>query len=117
MNAARRVAHRFADMLEAIDDIRGALEDETFESFRTHRLKRSAVERLFEIISEASRHVPDKVKSSHGDVPWKKVAGLGNILRHAYQDTNPAILWDTYQNHLPALEKAIRAAQPDYPDV
>lgn len=45
------------------------------------------------------------------------MAGLGNILRHAYQDTNPAILWDTYQNHLPALAKAIRAAQPDYPDV
>jgi uncharacterized protein with HEPN domain len=117
MKPARRIAHRFLDILEAIDDIRDLLNGETLETFRGNRFKRPAAERLLEIISEASRYVPDAVKSSHSGVPWRKVAGLGNILRHAYHETNPAILWDIYENYLSQLEDAIRAAQPDYPDV
>jgi uncharacterized protein with HEPN domain len=117
MNPARRIAHRLLDILEEIDTIREVLDGETFETFRNHRLKRPAVERMFEIISEASRHVPDEVKSAHRGVPWRKVAGLGNVLRHDYPETNPAILWDIYENHLSQLEDTIRAAQPHYPDV
>ncbi|HVW58161.1 MAG TPA: HepT-like ribonuclease domain-containing protein [Rhizobiaceae bacterium] len=117
MKPERRIAHRFLDILEAIDAIRSILAGETFEAFRGDRLKRPAVERYLEIISEASRHIPDAVKSGHGGVPWQKIAGLGNILRHDYPDTNPSILWDIYKNHLTQLEDTIRQAQPDYPEV
>jgi uncharacterized protein with HEPN domain len=117
MNPSRRIAHRLLDMLEEINRIRETLDGETFESFRNHRLKRPAVERMLEIISEASRHVPDEVKSGHHNVPWRKIAGVGNILRHSYHETDPAILWDIYENHLSQLENTIRAVQPRYPDV
>lgn len=115
MNPARRTAHRFIDILEAIGDIRHILDGRTLEQLRADRLRRPAVERCFEIISEASRHVPDEVKSASGEIPWKKVAGLGNILRHAYQDTNPAILWDIYENHLSDLEQASARPNPTTP--
>lgn len=117
MNPERRVAHRLLDILDAIEDIRAALDGESYESFVEQPIKKAAVARFSEIISEASRHVPELVKQRDAEIPWKKVAGLGNILRHAYHDTNPAILWDIYQNHLSPLEAAIRRAQPDYPDV
>jgi uncharacterized protein with HEPN domain len=117
MQPARRIAHRLLDILDAIDAIQSALEGETYETFVAHRIKRPAVERYFEIISEASRHVPSSVKEREAVIPWKKIADLGNVLRHAYHSTNPAILWDIYENQLSDLEAAIRNALPDYPDV
>lgn len=117
MNPARRIAHRFLDILEAIGDIRNALAGRGFNSFKSDRVITAAVAYYFVIISEAARHIPDAVKIEHDEIPWKKVAGLGNILRHAYPDVDPAILWDIYKNHLEQLEDAIRQAQPDYPDV
>jgi uncharacterized protein with HEPN domain len=37
-----------------------------------------------EIIPEASRRLPDAWKTRHAAVPWRKVAGIGNVLRHDY---------------------------------
>jgi hypothetical protein len=42
------------------------------------------VQRGIEIISEASRGIPDAAKSLRSEVPWKKIAGIGNVLRHDY---------------------------------
>jgi uncharacterized protein with HEPN domain len=41
-----------------------------------------AVTRCLEIISEASRRLPDEMKARHPDLPWKAMAGASNIYRH-----------------------------------
>jgi uncharacterized protein with HEPN domain len=117
MKPERRTAHRLLDILDAITDIKAALADQNYDTFRSHRLVRPAVERYFEIISEASRHLPASITESDTTIAWRRVADLGNVLRHAYHDTDPAILWGIYLNHLDALEAAIRHAQADFPDV
>jgi uncharacterized protein with HEPN domain len=38
---------------------------------------RWAVERGVEIISEASRHIPDEIKAIESGIEWKKIAGIG----------------------------------------
>jgi hypothetical protein len=35
-------------------------------------------ERGVEIVSEASRHLPPELKARHPEIPWQKVAGIGN---------------------------------------
>jgi uncharacterized protein with HEPN domain len=73
-----------------------------------------AFERHLEVISEASREVPAAWKAKHGQaVPWPKVAGLGNLLRHVYQHVDGHILWDIYESDLPPLEDAIVAMLAD----
>jgi uncharacterized protein with HEPN domain len=68
----------------------------------------AAFERHLEVISEASRALPEDWKHQHGGaVPWPKVAGLGNLLRHVYQHLDGRILWDIYLNDLGPLEAAI----------
>jgi uncharacterized protein with HEPN domain len=42
------------------------------------------VERLVEIISEASRHIPEVLKHRYPAVSWRSIADIGNILRHDY---------------------------------
>ena len=67
-----------------------------------------ALERGLEIISEASRHLPDDLKDRHPHIPWRKVAGIGNVLRHDYERIAPAILWKLMRDDLPVLEKICR---------
>lgn len=66
------------------------------------------MERGVEIISEASRYLAPETKARHPDIPWQKVAGIGNTLRHEYQNVAPALMWALVQQHLAPLEKACR---------
>ena len=50
------------------------------------------VEPGVEIISEASRRLTDDVKTRHPEIPWQKVAGIGNVLRHDYESIAAAIM-------------------------
>ena len=99
----RIVSPRFADIIEAIDHIRSVLDETSLDSFEGEWQKRWLVERGIEIISEASRHIPDIIKASHPQIPWIKVAGIGNILRHAYDRIAPDILWKLAQDDLSPL--------------
>lgn len=66
-----------------------------------------AVTRCLEIISEASRRVPDEVKARHPGIAWKQMAGAGNVYRHDYEDVAARYVWNTVQLSLPALRKAV----------
>jgi uncharacterized protein with HEPN domain len=48
-----------------------------------------AVTRCLEVISEASRRLPPDLKDRHPSIPWKNIAGAGNIYRHDYEDVAP----------------------------
>jgi len=56
-------------------------------------------------------------RAAHPEVPWRQVAGIGNILRHDYQRVEPRLIWNLLDEHLPVLEGEIRAILADMPDV
>uniref|UniRef100_E6VIW2 DUF86 domain-containing protein n=1 Tax=Rhodopseudomonas palustris (strain DX-1) TaxID=652103 RepID=E6VIW2_RHOPX len=66
-----------------------------------------AVTRCLEIISEASRRVSDDVRQRPSSVPWKQIAGSGNVYRHDYEDVAAQMIWDTIHRGLPALKAAV----------
>jgi uncharacterized protein with HEPN domain len=98
------IGERIAHINEAIDNIREALAEQTKTSFTDDLVLRLAVERLLEIISEASRHIPPEMKAKEPNINWRRLADLGNWLRHAYHRTDPGILWDMVENDLEALK-------------
>lgn len=104
----RSSAPRLADMADAIEHIRSVLADVSLEDFEADWQKRWLVERGLEIVSEASRHLPDEMKSRHPDIPWQKVAGIGNMLRHNYERIAPDVLWKLARDDLPALDRVCR---------
>ena len=59
--------------------------------------------RCFEIVSEASRRLPDELKARHPEIPWRDIAGAGNIYRHDYEDVLERVLWQTLAHDLPPL--------------
>ncbi len=103
--AASSLVLRLMDIIEAIERIRGETAGVTLDAFEADWRKRWLVERGVEIISEASRHLTDELKSRHPEIPWPKVAGIGNVLRHEYERIAPDVLWSVTRDDLPPLEK------------
>jgi uncharacterized protein with HEPN domain len=66
-----------------------------------------AVIRCLEIISEASRRLPESLKQRHPSIEWRKMAGAGNVYRHDYEDVAAQFIWDTVERALPALRVVI----------
>ena len=79
----------------------------TLETLQADEKTLYAVVRCLEIISEASRRVPDAVKVRHPDIEWREMAAAGNVYRHDYEDVTARRVWRTLQDHLPALRSAI----------
>jgi uncharacterized protein with HEPN domain len=78
-----------------------------YDTFRDDTRTLYAVTRCLEIISEASRRIPAEIKARHPSIPWKDIAGAGNIYRHEYEEVSPKVIWDTVHLALPPLRTAI----------
>jgi len=78
------------------------------EAFLSNRKTTYAVTRALEIVSEASRRLPDEFKSRFPALDWQAIAAAGNVYRHEYETIDGALLWHT-AHHLGELENAVRA--------
>jgi uncharacterized protein with HEPN domain len=94
---------RIRDMLEPIDELEHATAGKTFEDFQRDWLLRKAAERVVEIISEASRHLPEDLKAPHPCPRWRHVAGISNVLRPEYHRVEDQIVWRVIRDELPRL--------------
>ena len=63
------------EMLDYIEQARAYAQDMMFEQYLSDQKTQRAVERCIEVISEASRHIPDDIKGKHPRIPWGDVAG------------------------------------------
>jgi uncharacterized protein with HEPN domain len=99
---------RLTDFVEAIELIRSEMAGVALEAFEADIRKRWLVERGIEIVSEASRRLDDDLKGRHPEIPWPKVASIGNVLRHNYESISAPVLWALVRDDLPILEKICR---------
>jgi uncharacterized protein with HEPN domain len=80
----------------------------SYEAFRDDARTVYAVTRCLEIISEASRRLPNDLKARHPSIAWKDMAGAGNVYRHDYEDVAAKLVWDTVQVALPPLQDVVK---------
>ena len=67
----------------------------SYELFKDDNLRLYAVTRCLEIISEASRRLPDELKARHPSIEWRQMAAAGNLYRHEYEDVAARRVWQT----------------------
>lgn len=79
----------------------------TCAEFEKDTVRVYAITRCLEIISEASRRLPDDLKARYPEIPWREMAGAGNIYRHNYEDVAPRLLWQTVKTALPPLDAVV----------
>src|ERR1043166_7001971 len=96
------------DIRSEIAGIRELTSDAEFATFAESWGMKRAVEHGL-LIAEAAKHLPAPMKRSHPEVPWEKIHGLGNLLRHEYRRIDPEILWSIVTEHLSTLDAAAAA--------
>lgn len=105
---ARSIPHRLGDILTAIASLREGLATATLERVESEIGLRWILERGVEIISEASRHIPDELRAEHAGIEWRRIARIGDLIRHHYHRIEAGVLWGIFQNELDPLEAAVR---------
>lgn len=113
---SRSAQFRLEDIIKAIDNAQLILDSADFAEYQRDVAKRMGVERCIEIISEASRHVPQELMQRHPEIPWPEIRGIGNILRHHYQHVSDLIIWRAARKSLPELRIVIADFLAENPD-
>ncbi|MFT4100106.1 MAG: DUF86 domain-containing protein [Burkholderiaceae bacterium] len=62
-----------------------------------------------ELIGEAATHVPDEVRTAHGEIPWRMIVATRNRLIHGYLGIDDDTLWSIIRDDVPALIRQLRA--------
>ena len=96
------------DILEEISGVRSATAGLTYEAFAENWIVRRASERGLELISEASRKLPEDMKGQEPHIPWRQIAHVTDALRYNYENVSNHILWDIIVRYLDELERAVR---------
>jgi uncharacterized protein with HEPN domain len=104
-----RARTALGEILRNIDLAEQFTRDIPVEQFVTDDLRLYATIRVLEIVSEASRRVPEEIKARHPEVPWRQIAAAGNIYRHGYDVVVPEVIWETAQTGFTALRSAVEA--------
>jgi uncharacterized protein with HEPN domain len=98
---------RLSHILEVIAQIEANTQGLSFDEFRADRFRQLGVERCLEIISEASRHIPEEIKARHPNIPWRRLGDMGNRLRHAYHAVDSGIVWEIVTVELNELRRVV----------
>jgi uncharacterized protein with HEPN domain len=104
----REWVFRIKHILDAIEKIMRYTAAMTFEQFAADEKTVDAVIRNFLVIGEATRHVPDQVRTSAAVIPWKLMEGMRHILVHDYDAVRLDIVWQTVNEDLPPLIAPLR---------
>lgn len=98
------------DILGSIKKILSYVQDMDFNQFAADPKTADAVVRNLEIIGEAAKNIPARVRKNSGisEQEWKKISGLRNILAHEYFGVNLKVVWDVVENKLKPLKTACR---------
>jgi uncharacterized protein with HEPN domain len=99
---------RVEDILISMEKIEKYVADKGFEQIVRDELLIDAVVRNLEIIGEASRHVPEEIRSQWPGIPWHRMAGLRNVVIHQYFDVDLEALWKIVSDNLPETKLKIK---------
>lgn len=78
-----------------------------YDAFMRENHWQDAVIRELEIIGEATKHLSEKIKLASPSIPWRRIAGLRDVLIHDYMGVDLNAVWEITQQNLPELKKKL----------
>ena len=101
------------DILDAARRIQAFMADATLHAYEQDKKLQLAIERLLEIIGEASRRLSDGCQAEYGHIPWTSMIGLRNVLIHEYGEIRNDIIWRIATKRIPELIRSLEQIQLD----
>jgi len=100
----------FLDILDNIRLIQSYVERMDRAAFDADSRTRDAVERCLERLSEAATKLGAQAEELAPGPPWMAVRAFGNVLRHAYDQVDPARIWEIVTGDLTPMAEAAEGA-------
>lgn len=91
------------DMHEAAGKVVRYVGTRDRESFLADEIIYDATVKNLFILGEAAKGIPATVRAQHPGVDWKAIAGLRDVLAHAYFGIKDATLWEIIHDKIPRL--------------
>ncbi|HEU0076810.1 MAG TPA: DUF86 domain-containing protein [Longimicrobiaceae bacterium] len=92
-----------ADILIAARLVRQFVAGVSREELEADVMRESAIARQLEIVGEAAKNVSPEFRAAHPEIPWKAMAGMRDILIHAYRTVDRDVVWTAVTVSVPAL--------------
>lgn len=96
------------NIVEAANLIEKYISRQTKVKFEKDTKLQDAVIRRIEIIGEAVKNIPDSIREKYPSIPWRQIAGMRDILSHAYLEVKIDRVWKIVKEDLPKLKKEIQ---------
>jgi uncharacterized protein with HEPN domain len=109
-DAERGFACYLEDILENAENLKAFIAGLTPEAFVADLKTQYAVTRALEIIGEATKRVPMQFRDANPDIPWRKMAGMRDVLAHQYEGVNPLVLYRTATKDIDIVIEKIPSA-------
>lgn len=91
------------DMMRALNRIQERTAGRSFEEFADDQDSLEIVAWNFQVLGEASTHIPADVVDIHPELPWRDMRAMRKQVIHGYFRLNPKVLWDTATVEVPTL--------------
>jgi uncharacterized protein with HEPN domain len=69
----------------------------SFEAFGETDYLQDALLRCLEVMGEATKRLSAGCRASHPEIPWRAMAGLRDVLIHAYDKVDLQEVWQAYR--------------------
>ena len=96
------------DIILAMRSIEEFLGDMDLDELSVDDKTSSAIIRKFEIIGEATKHLPEDLKELHPEIPWKSMSGMRDRLIHAYFGIDYKLVWEAIKIEIPKLKPQLQ---------
>ncbi len=98
---------RVLHIRDAIERIQKATHNVSYLDLSCNDILMRAVVYDVMVIGEASKKLPEDLKTTYSDIPWKNISGTRDKLVHDYFDIDTDIVWNIITHELPELKGAI----------
>ncbi len=107
----QRLVDWLRDMIDNALAAEGYVKGMSLGDFRADQMRIDAAERCLMRLTEAAIRIGEtRMAAIVPETPMHQLRGLGNLLRHAYDGVDVAVVWATVVDDLPRLRKACELA-------
>lgn len=107
---SRDAREHLFDIAQACELLERFTSGTTFADYQADPMRRSAVERQFEIVGEALRRAIDLDPSLEGRISdTARIVAFRNRLIHGYATVSAKVVWGIVETNLPTLRAEVQA--------